>query len=294
MEVTLLGTGTPTPSLKRMSSGYMVRIGDDTMIFDCGPGTYHRMMQAGVSATEVTHIFLSHLHYDHCLDYQRFVLTHWDQGVGKVPELKVYGPAPLARINQQLFDRDGVWGPDLSARTENELSIDVYRQRGGFPPRAWPDPQVTEIENGKVIEGRNWSLKVGSVVHVQPQLYCFGFRLESPEGVFVYSGDTGPCAGIEKLATGCDILASMCHYLTGTAPSEGFAAGCMGHMELAELGEKAEVQNLVISHVTTQIDQPGMRERVLREMATIYSGNLFFGEDLMTIPVGAPSPPILD
>ena len=294
MQITLLGTGTPTPSLKRMSSGYMIRIGADTLIFDCGPGAYHRMMEAGVAATEITHIFLSHLHYDHCLDYQRFVLTHWDQGAGKIADLKTFGPRPFRRINELLFTRDGVWGPDLSARTEHQLSIDVYTQRGGVPPRAWPDPKVTEIKSGDVFEGDDWTLTVGSVVHAQPQLYCFGFRLESADGVFVYSGDTGPCAGIEKLAKDCDVLASMCHYLTGTEPSAAFAAGCMGHMELAELGESAGVRNLVISHVTTQIDQPGVRERMMREMASVYSGNLFMGEDLMEIPVSNPVPPILD
>ncbi len=294
MKITLLGTGTPTPSLKRMSSGYMVQIGEDTLIFDCGPGSYHRMMEAGVSATQVTHIFLSHLHYDHCLDYQRLVLTHWDQGAGKVPELNVFGPSPLARINGQLFAQDGVWGPDLTARTKHQLSLDVYTQRGGILPRIWPAPQVSEIQNNNVIEGNDWKITVGSVVHAQPELYCFGFRLECPDGVFVYSGDTGPCKGITKLAKDCNVLASMCHYLTGTSPSTAFAAGCMGHMELAELGEEAGVQNLVISHVTTQIDQPGVRERMLREMASVYSGNLFMGEDLMEIPVGSPLPPILD
>ena len=294
MQITLLGTGTPTPSLKRMSAGYMVRTGDDTLIFDCGPGSYHRMMEAGVAATEVTHIFLSHLHYDHCLDYQRFVLTHWDQGAGKVPQLNVYGPSPLVNINEMLFKRDGVWGPDLTARTEHQLSIDVFTQRGGIPPRAWPAPNVNEIRSGNVIEGKDWTLTVGSVAHAQPQLYCFGFRLETPEGVFVYSGDTGPCAGINKLAKDCDVLASMCHYLSGTAPSPAFAAGCMGHLELAELGEAAGVRNLVISHVTTQIDQAGVRERMMREMAEIYSGNLFMGEDLMVIPVAGPHAPILD
>ena len=34
MKITLLGTGTPTPSLKRMSSGYMVEVGDDIILFD--------------------------------------------------------------------------------------------------------------------------------------------------------------------------------------------------------------------------------------------------------------------
>ena len=42
------------------------------------------------------------------------------------------------------------------------------------------------------------------------------------------------------------------------------------------------------------MDVPGVRERIVREMAEIYSGNLFFGEDLMLIPVGDPSPRKLD
>ena len=65
-------------------------------------------------------------------------------------------------------------------------------------------------------------------------------------------------------------------------------------MELAELGESAGVRNLVISHVTTQIDQPGVREKMLRDMAEVYKGNLFMGEDLMNIPVKSPTPTILD
>jgi ribonuclease BN (tRNA processing enzyme) len=57
VKITLLGTGTPTPSLKRMSSGYMVEIGADTILFDHGPGAHHRLIEAGVRAVDVTHIF---------------------------------------------------------------------------------------------------------------------------------------------------------------------------------------------------------------------------------------------
>jgi hypothetical protein len=35
---------------------------------------------------------------------------------------------------------------------------------------------------------------------------------------------------------------------------------------------------------------PGMRERIITEMAAIYKGNLFFGEDLMVIPIKGPGP----
>ena len=68
----------------------------------------------------------------------------------------------------------------------------------------------------------------------------------------------------------------------------------MGHLELAQLAKSAEVKNLVVSHVTEQMDVPGVRERIIREIAEIYPGNIFFGEDLMEIPIGAPSPAKLD
>jgi hypothetical protein len=42
------------------------------------------------------------------------------------------------------------------------------------------------------------------------------------------------------------------------------------------------------------MDVPGVRERVIREMSEIYSGNLFFGEDLMEIPVDDPVAEKLD
>ena len=63
----------------------------------------------------------------------------------------------------------------------------------------------------------------------------------------------------------------------------------MGHRELAQLGAEANVGTVVLSHVTEQIDQPGVRERVLRDMSEIYKGNLIFGEDLMEVPVKGPA-----
>ena len=58
---------------------------------------------------------------------------------------------------------------------------------------------------------------------------------------------------------------------------------------VARLGAKANVKTLVISHVTEQIDQPGVREKVVREMAAIYPGNIVFGEDLLEVPVRGPT-----
>jgi ribonuclease BN (tRNA processing enzyme) len=277
-----------------MSSGYLLRHGGDVILLDHGPGAYHRMMQAGVRATEVTHVFFSHLHYDHCLDYVRLLITRWDQGGDRIPELKVYGPPHMARMHECLFGADGAFGPDLAARTEHPLSVAIYHARGGRGARPRPAPDITELTNGDVVEGEGWRVRTASVRHVQPYLHCYGYRVETNDRVLAYSGDSGPCRALETLARDADVLISMCHYLSGTQLSDAFAETCMGHVELAELGRAARVRNLVISHVTEQMDVPGVRERIIREMAGIYSGNIFFGEDLMQIPLDAPAPAKLD
>ena len=289
MRIRLLGTGTPTPSLARMCSGYVVEIGKDVIVFDHGFGAHHRLLELGIPATRVTHFFCSHLHYDHMGDYPRLLLTRWDQGAGRIPELEVFGPPPIRQVTNALFHEGGAFWPDLVARTEHMCSVSLYHARGGVGRREKPKPVVTEMRPNDTVAGNGWTVKAVGVAHFGPQLVSYGYRFDSPEGSFVYSGDSGPCSSMEKLAAGCDVLVHMCHYLSGTQLCPEFAESCMGHKELAELGRKTGAKTLVISHVTEQIDQPGVRERVLREMGAIYDGNLIFGDDLMEIPVKGPA-----
>jgi ribonuclease Z len=289
MRVHLLGTGTPTPSLRRACSGYVVEIGDDVIVFDHGFGAHHRLLELGIPPTRVTHFFCSHLHYDHMGDYPRLLLTRWDQGAGKIPELEVYGPPPIRQVTRALFEAGGVFWPDLVARTEHMCSISIYRARGGSGERRKPAPTVTEMRPNDTVSGKGWKVKAVGVAHFGPQLVSYGFRLDSAEGSFVYSGDSGPCVSMERLAEGCDVLVHMCHYISGTQLCDEFAESCMGHLELARLAQKAAVRTLVLSHITEQIDQPGVRERVLREISEIYKGHIVLGEDRMEILVQGPA-----
>ena len=288
MRIRLLGTGTPTPSLKRMSSGYLVETGARKILFDFGPGAYHRLLEAGVKPVQVTDIFFTHLHYDHCLDYVRLVMTRWDQGAGKIPELNVYGPVHTRKMTDSIIN--DVFGPDLEARTELPMSQAVYVARGGKLPRAKPNPVVRELKNNDSVDGPGFRVQVHSVIHAQPVLECFGYRLEAEGASFAYSGDAGPCKAMEDLARNADVMVHMCHFISGTALNPEFEKRNGGHLEIARLAQAAGVRNLVASHITEQMDVPGVRERLIREMSDIFKGNLFFGEDLMEIPVGAPGP----
>lgn len=289
MRIRLLGTGTPTPSLRRMCSGYVVEIGSDVIVLDHGFGAHHRLLELGIPATKVTHLFFTHLHYDHCGDYSRLVLTRWDQGAGTVGEIEVFGPPPLARMTEQLFGADGVWGPDLVARTSHGCSLGIYEARGGHLPRKRPYPLVQEVKVGDSVTRGDWRLSVGTASHFQPYLVTYSFKIEHGGRTLVYSGDSGPDEGLARLAKGADVLIHMCHYMTGTQLNEPFAESCMGHLELARMAEGAKVKTLVLTHITEQFDRPGVRERVVAEMSRHYSGNIFFGEDGLEIPIAAPT-----
>ena len=286
MKLTLLGTGAPAPSLTRQSSGYLLEIGDDVIVLDHGPGAAHRLLESGHMPMDVTHTFLTHLHYDHIADFPRLFLQRWDHGAAQIPELKVFGPQPLARIMTQLFSEDGVYGPDLAARTQHAASQAIYQARGGSLPRIRPNPEVREVKPGDVIEGSNWRATVGQAVHFQPYLECLGYRFESDDGVIVYSGDSGGVLdSMIELAKDCDILIHMCHFESGTEPSPFFRETNGNHMDVAAIAERAGARTLVLTHFPPPMDIVGVLERLVQEMRDVYSGNIIIGRDLLEVPL---------
>src|SRR5687767_9837104 len=283
LTITLLGTGTPAPSLARQSSGYLIEVGGDVIVLDHGPGAHHRLLESGHHAVDVTHAFFSHLHYDHCLDYARLVLQRWDMGADRIPDLHVYGPPPIARMSELLFGVDGVFDADIRARLEHRSSLDVFAARGGTPPRRRPAPHVREVHAGAVIEGHDWRITVGHAAHVQPQLECLAFRIDSAAGSVCYSGDSGACDELVELARGCDVLIHMNHYFSGAEPSASYRAVCGNHRDNAAIAQRAGVKLLVLTHIVPELDRPGVPERMVAEIAQQFDGEVLIGHDLMEI-----------
>jgi len=89
-------------------------------------------------------------------------------------------------------------------------------------------------------------------------------------------------------ARDCDVLIHMNHYFSGTEPTEVYRLVCGNHIDTAKVASRAGVKTLVLTHMLEQIDQPGVRERIIKEIREIYDGNVIWGEDLMEIPVKGP------
>ena len=281
MKLTLLGTGSPEAHAPRASSGYLVEVGGDRILFDCGGGVFDRLVQAGHMPGDLSHLVFSHLHSDHMMDYARLLHARWDEGGA---DLDVFGPAPLAEITERYFGKKGALAFDLRARTELPQSQKVWQARGGTLPRPWPAPRVTEIASGFEMAGDGWTLRAIDVPHAQPFLTCLGFRIEADGKSVVYAGDSGHSPALEALCEGADVVIHWCYRLSfEPLPDPSFAATSVGHVETAAMAARAGVKHLILTHWRVQHDTEETRARVREDVARHFSGRFTIAADLMEI-----------
>jgi ribonuclease BN (tRNA processing enzyme) len=284
VRVYTLGAGTPTPTPTRFGSSYVVDIGGDKLMFDCGPAATDKLVKAGLRPTDIDHLFFTHHHFDHDADYPCFLLCRWDEGADAVPDLQVFGPSPTRLITDRLIGEDGAFIFDVRARVNHPMSQRLHVSRGGRMPRRPPVPAVQDIGPGVVHQTTSWRVTAAVAEHVQPWLDSLAYRLDSEEGSIVITGDTGPCDSVRDLARGADTLLCLCWDDQATLEANGPVDGTCGTEDAASLAKAAGVRRLVVVHTGPSFDRPGATERAIADMARIYDGEIVWAQELMSYP----------
>lgn len=189
LRVTLLGTGSPTPTLARHHPAALVQWGaSGSMLVDAGDGVVTQLLAAGVALADVERVALTHLHWDHILGYPAFVWGSWCAGR---TSMRVIGPTGTADMHERLVER--------YYREQAEWAIDL-----GFSRAGWDDVDVSDIEQGWSIEHDGCVIESGAVVH--PPMASIGYRFSYDGRSLVISGDTARCDELVELARGADLL----------------------------------------------------------------------------------------
>lgn len=269
MKLTILGSGSPEAHAARASSGYLIETADAKILFDCGGGSMGRLLQAGHLPSQITHLFFSHLHSDHMMDYARLIHAAWDEGG---PPMAVYGPAPLARITEKLFGPDGVFAHDLNARTLFKPSQDVWRARGGTLPRPWPGPVVTEISPGFAFDAGDWRLTTCEVPHAQPHLACLALSIEAEGRKLTYSGDAGLCDSLIALAQDADLLIHWCYRMEGEPADDIMRRLSPSPSQIGKVAAAARARRLLLTHIRKQHDTEPTLSAAMAAVAQTYDG----------------------
>lgn len=280
----ILGSGTPTPTPTRFGSSYVVQVGDDYLMFDCGPATTHKLAKVGLSPIQIDYLFITHNHFDHNIDLPCFLLTRWDQYTGKEKQLQIFGPPPTEETVEGVIGEKGVFSPDWKARVAHPMSQTAYLHRGGTLPRTPPSLSVKNVEHGEVCSGKDWKVIAGPVEHIAPLMGCLCYRLITPDETIVISGDTRLCDSFVDFVRGADTLLQMCMHHQDLLDANPLGSAMTGTKHAAQIAREAGVKKLVLIHQGFDLEGPEDKERALRDIKSIYDGTVVWGEELMEVP----------
>ena len=301
-ELLMLGTAGGPPLRKNRSEPATLLIVDGRpYLIDCGIGTVRRLVEVGIRSEMIGTIFFTHLHPDHDLgladvmanDY--FRLDFASDG----RKINIYGPPQTSELVEAAFRYISI--PfELSAAEEPGFQL-------GRPNHGLTSPFVAhEIDRDGIVY-RDDKIQITAaenshyaLMPAQFRAYfkSYSYRIQTPHGVVVFTGDTGPSDAVAKLAMGADVLVAEVEQSLGElrgfidqmaaqnhwppARKQQFAA----HMEkehltvdsLGELAAKAQVQSVLFYHYDPQ-DKAEKQARV-DALKKYFHGQVLAPEDL--------------
>ena len=273
--VVVTGTGTPIVTPDRAGPGVLVSCGDTHLQFDAGRATLLRLAAIGFSPVDLTALFVTHQHSDHLTGLADLLMTRWLEGAAD--PLPVYAPSGMAAdLVQHLLVP---WQKEIGMR-------EAHRGYGGHPrPEVHdfdPPPRVSPLFGHDHVD-----VEVSQVRH-EPVSGAVGYRVITPDGVVVISGDTRVCDELAALSENADVLVAEAFLTSALEPGSVSDVDALAayHAEVSELGTMAAdagVRHLMLSHLIpppSDEDDEARFEDAIRESG--FSGELSVCHDLAT------------
>ncbi|MBW4719680.1 ribonuclease Z [Saccharothrix obliqua] len=286
-ELVVLGTASQVPTRTRHHNGYLLRWDDEGFLFDPGDGAQRQLLLAGVPASAVTRICLTHFHGDHCLGVPGIVQR---MSLDRVPHpVHAHYPASGAHFFDRLRHASSfhdvldlrevpVTGPGTVAtgpfgvlearRLDHPLETYGYRL-------VEPDGRrmVPELLAARGIHGP-------AIRDLRPPLLD-EVSVARPGQRFAFVMDTRLCDGVFELADGADLLVIESTYLD----ADERLATEYGHLtatQAARVAAECGVRTLVLTHFSQRYNDP---TRFHEEAAAVFSGEVVVAADLDRVPV---------
>lgn len=223
----ILGAGGAVPTATHSPAAYWVVVDQEPVLMDPGPGALVRLARSGAApggVDDIGRVVLTHLHPDHTGDLVALLFALHSPVPVRTDPLLLWGPPGLEAHLEQLR---GIYGRWLEPRRR--------------------DLVVTEIRPGDVVDlPGGGTIEAFGVNHPQDRLSecALGYRFCDAGGhTAVFSGDTGPSTGLEKAATGVDLLVVEC-----SCPDHLATAGHLTPGQVAALCQKARPARVALTH----------------------------------------------
>lgn len=100
--LTILGYNSAIPTVKSSPTAQFLEMDERCFLIDCGEGTQVQLRKAKAKFSKINHIFISHLHGDHCFGLPGLIASF--RLLGRDQELHVYGPKGIKKMLETIFE----------------------------------------------------------------------------------------------------------------------------------------------------------------------------------------------
>jgi ribonuclease BN (tRNA processing enzyme) len=254
MLVTILGSGTCVPSLKRSACSVLVETGGKKLLFDIGPGTMHRLLEVDTTIFDISYLFLSHFHPDHSGELVPFLFsTKYPDGTRRQQPLNIVAGKGFYTFFNKLKQVYGDW-IELAPGLLNLIELD-NRDRDTFT-------------------GNRFSIASIPMKHNDESL---AYRVMSTTGrSVVYSGDTDMNDNLVLLAQDTDLL--ICE---SALPDDLKVSGHLTPSLAGKIATRSNTKKLVLTHFYPDCDGIDIETQCRKT----YIGPLLLANDLMRIDI---------
>lgn len=242
MKLTILGSGTYEPSLKRSSPANFLKIKNKNILVDCGAGTLRRLMEAGENYKEIDFIFLTHFHADHIAEVNSLIgALNWTPNFTRKKKLFLIGPVGLKeRCDSGIF-------------------------KIGTEPDTF-EVKIKEIEDEVSFD--DFKVETIKTVH---SLESVAYKFSEGSKNVVITGDCGYDELLTKFANETDLLLIEC-----TLPNKIESHRHLSSNQCGKIAKESKAKKVVLTHLY-QAHLP--EEVILPEVRKIFS-EAILGEDL--------------
>lgn len=268
----IIGSGSALPTKNHFPTSQVLELREKQYMIDCGEGTQIRMSQMGLKTTRLGHVFISHLHGDHCFGLIGMISTFGM--LKRTADLHIHAHPDLERLLTPLLN---YFCTDISFKIEfhpidpsvNQLifedrSIEVYTiplkhrvPTCGFLFQEKPGLRhikrdmidfynVPVSKIGKIKLGEDFITDEGETILNET------FTLPpTPTLKFAFCSDTAYSESIIPIIRDADLL----YHEATFAESELVRARQTMHStarQAAEIAKKANVKKLILGHFSAR------------------------------------------
>jgi ribonuclease Z len=298
-ELVVLGTASQAPTRRRNHNGYLLLWDGEGLLFDPGEGTQRQMLFAGVTASQITCMCITHFHGDHCLGLPGVLQR---MSLDRVPHVV---EACYPAQNQDVFTRlrhAALFRDTVDLRERPAGTGGTVLQTTAFGMEARPLSHTVPALGYRLAEpdGRRmlpdkldaFGITGPDIGRLQREgRLVAGDRLMTVEQVseprrgqrFAFIMDTRLCDAAFALAEGADMVVCESTF----ADAEAGLAREFGHLTAGQAGRIAAESGarlLVLTHFSQRYEHDG-GQRLAAQAATAFGGPVVLAHDLDRISV---------